>query len=78
MAKKIYMGKSYDYVNQRLANFVVEKQLQTWDDNNLHKYKNMHPTLKAWIIFESKFNFLISQQLTLSIKAKINPIDNRK
>ena len=57
MAKRIYIGKLSGHVNQRLANFVTEEQLPTWDENNLCKYKKIYPTSKAWILLESEFKF---------------------
>lgn len=38
----------------------------------------MYPSSKAWILLESEVDSPISQQLTPSIKAKINPIDDRR
>lgn len=77
MTKEIYMSKLGDHVNQRLANLVINEQLLIWYKNNLCKYKKMYPTSKAWVLFESKFDSPILQQLTLSIETKINLINNQ-
>ncbi len=76
MTKDIYMGRPSDHVNQRLANLVIDEQLPIWDKNNLRKYKIIYPMSKTWIFFESKFKSPIPQQLTPSIKAKINLIND--
>ena len=47
IAKGIYMGQPSSHVNQRLANFIIEKQLPTWDKNDLRNYKTMYLTSKA-------------------------------
>ena len=47
MIKKIYMGRPSDYINQRLANLVINEQLWIWDKNDLHKYKKMYPTSRV-------------------------------
>ncbi|WP_375449258.1 hypothetical protein, partial [uncultured Nostoc sp.] len=78
MTKGIYMGRPGGHVNQRLANLVIDEQLPIWDENDLRKYKKIYPTSKAWILLESEFDSPVPQQLTPSIKPKINPIDNRK
>lgn len=72
------MNKFNNQVNQRLANFITEKQLLIKDKNNLYKYKKIYLILKVQILLESEFVSPIFQQLTLSIEAKINPINNRK
>lgn len=77
MAKKIYMGRPSDHVNQRLVNFVIDKQFLTWNKNNLHNYKTMYLTSKAWPLLKLRES-LIPQQLTPFVKEKINPIDNEK
>ena len=57
MTKKIYMGRHGGYINQRLANFVINEQLPIWDKNNFYKYKKIYPTLNAWVLFKSEFDF---------------------
>lgn len=52
MTKNIYISILNDYVNERLANFVINKQTLTWDKIDLVKYKSMYSTSKAWILFE--------------------------
>ena len=74
MAKGIYLDKPSGYVNQRLANLITDEKLLAWDENDFHKYKKMHPTLKAWILLKS--DPLVSKQLIPSVETKINPIDD--
>ena len=78
MAKGIYMGRPSGHVNQRLANLVIDEQLPIWDENDLRKYKKMYPTSKAWVLLESEFDSPVPQQLTPSIEAKTNPINNQQ
>ncbi len=78
MTKGIYMGRPGGHVNQRLANLVINEQLPIWDENDFRKYKKIYPTSKTWILLESEFNSLIPQQLTPSIEAKTNPINNQQ
>ena len=78
MTKKIYMGRPGGYINQRLANLVIDKQLLIWDENDLRKYTKMYLTSKAWILLESEFDSPISQQFTPSIEVKTNPINNQQ
>lgn len=40
------MDKLSGHVNQYLAKLVSEKQLPTWDENDLYKYKKMYSLLK--------------------------------
>ena len=77
MAKGIYMGTPNGHVNQRLANLVIDEQLPTWDKNDFLHYKSMYPTSKAWLLLELRHSHL-PQQHTPSIKAKINPINDRR
>ena len=77
MAKGIYMGTPNGHINQRLANLVIDEQLPAWDKNDLLHYKSMYPTSKAWLLLELRHSYL-PQQLTPSIKAKINPINDRR
>lgn len=74
MTKRIYMDKLNGNMNQRLVNFINNKQLSTWDKNNFYKHKKRYPILKVWILFE--FNSFMPQQFIPSIEAKINFIDN--
>ena len=76
MAKKIYMGRLSGHINQRLVNLVINEQLPMWDKNNLRKYKKINLTSKVWIFLEFEFDSSVLQQLTPSIKPKINLIDN--
>ena len=76
MAKEIYIGRLSDYINQRLANLVIDEQLPIWDKKDLRKYKKIYITSRAWVILESEFDSPIHQQLTSSIKAKINSTNN--
>ena len=76
MVKRIYMGKPSGHINQRLANLVINEQLPIWDKNNLRTYKKIYLTSKAWIFFESEFDFSVFQQFTPSIEAKINLMNN--
>ena len=78
MTKEIYIGRPSGHVNQCLANLIIDEQLLIWDENNLCTYKKIYPTSKVWILLEFEFDSLVPQQLTPSIKPKINPIDNRK
>ncbi len=78
MTKRIYMGRPGGHVNQRLANLIINEQLPIWDKNDLRKYKKMYPTSKVWVLLESEFDFPVPQQLTPSIKIKINPINDRR
>lgn len=59
MTKGIYIGKPSGHVNQCLANFVIDKLLLIWDENNLYKYKKIYLTSKEWVILESEFDSLI-------------------
>ncbi len=77
MTKGIYMDRPDGYVNQRLANLVIDEQLPAWDKNDLCKYKLMYPTSKAWLLLELRHSHPLPQ-LTRSIEAKINPINNRR
>ncbi len=52
MVKEIYMGKTDGYVNQHLANLVIDEQLPTWDKNDLRKYKTIYPTSKTWLFLD--------------------------
>lgn len=52
MAKEIYMNIVNSHINQRLANFIIDKQLPVWDKIKLLKYKSMYPILKIWIPLE--------------------------
>ncbi len=76
MAKKIYMGRPNVHLKRFLISLVIDEQLLIWDKRNLCKYKKIYLTLKVWVIFESEFDVLISQQLTPSIKVKIHSINN--
>ena len=78
IAKGIYMGRPIGHINQRLANLVIDEQLPIWDKNDLRKYKKMYPTSKAWVLLESEFDSPVPQQLTPSIEAKTNPINNQQ
>ena len=78
MVKGINIGRPNDHVNQRLANLVINEQLLIWDQKYFYKYKKIYPISKSWVIFESEFDSPIPQQLTPSIKAKINLINNQK
>ena len=77
MAKRIYMGTANGHVNQRLANLIIDEQLPIWDKNDLRKYKMIYPTSKAWVLLELRHSHL-PQQLTSSVKAKINPVNDRR
>lgn len=46
MAKRIYIGKPSGYINQYLANLIIDKQLPIWDKNNFRKYKKLYQTSK--------------------------------
>ena len=72
------MGRPSGHINQRLANLVIDEKFPIWDKNDFRTYKKIYPTSKTWILFESKFDAPIPQQLTLSIEPKINLIDNQK
>lgn len=76
MTKEIYIDKLSGHINQRLANFVSDKQILTWDKNNLYKYKKIYPMSKTQIFF--KFDFFVPKQLIQSIKVKISLINNQK
>ena len=47
LAKRIYMGQLSGYVNQHLANFIINKQLPIWDNNDFCNYKMIYPASKA-------------------------------
>lgn len=47
MAKNIYMDTSDNHINQRLASFIINGQISTWDKKNLCIYKKMYQTSKA-------------------------------
>ena len=51
MAKKIYISKSYTYINQYLANFIIDNQLQFWDKINILDYKLIYLLSKTWLFF---------------------------
>ena len=70
------MGRPGDHINQRLASLVIDKQFLIWNRNNFRKYRKIYPSSKAWVSLKSEFNSSISQQLTQSIEAKTNPINN--
>ena len=61
MTKGIYMGKPGGYVNQRLANLVIDEQLPIWDKNDLRKSKKIYLMSKAWVFLESEFDFSVPQ-----------------
>lgn len=44
MIKKIYMGIPNGYINQRLANLVINEQVLIWDKKNIFHYKSMYLT----------------------------------
>lgn len=52
MAKKNYMDTSSGYINQRLANLIINKLLLAWDKNNLYKYKLIYSISKIWLFFK--------------------------
>ncbi len=52
MAKKIYLSKLYSYLNQRLANLIINKQFLAYEKNIFYKYKKMYLISKVWIFFE--------------------------
>lgn len=76
IAKGIYLSKLSDYMNEHLANLIIDNKLLICAKNDLHKYKKMYLILKTWILLES--DPYILQQFTPSNKTKINSIDNRK
>lgn len=57
MAKKIYLNKFCSYLNQRLANLIINKNILVYKKNSFHKYKKIYPMSKTWILF--KFNLCI-------------------
>ena len=61
MVKGIYIGTYNDYINQRLANFVINEQLPDTDKNNLFHYKLMYLTSKAWLLLELRHSHLPQQ-----------------
>ena len=40
------MNKFNSYINQYLANFIIDKQFLTWNKNNFYKYKIIYLILK--------------------------------
>lgn len=55
MAKKIYMDIPSSYINQHLANLIINEELPAQDKNNLRKFKKMYQTSKAQLFLESDF-----------------------
>lgn len=76
MVKRIYMGTSNSYVNQRLAKLVINEQLQIWDNNDLLYYKSMYLKSKAWLLLKFWHSQLHQQHTLFIMKAKINLINN--
>lgn len=75
MAKRIYMGQSSSYVNQHLANLIIDKQPPTKEKYEFRNYKTMYSASKAWPLFEFRESPM-PQQFIPSVKEKINLIDN--
>lgn len=46
------MGQHGGHINQRLANFVISKQLLAWEKKNLRDYKIIYLASKAYSFLE--------------------------
>lgn len=77
MAKKIYIGKSSDRINQCLAIRVMNEQLPIWKESKLLKYQWMYQISKTWILFELWYSHL-SWQISSSIEENFDSINIRR
>lgn len=58
--KEIYMGRPSSYLNQHLANLIIDEQFPIWDKNGLLNYKSIYLILKVWLFLEFR-HFHLSQ-----------------
>lgn len=55
MAKKIYIDKSSNHINQYFANFIINEQLMSWDKNDIYKYKMLYLISKVQLFLKLDF-----------------------
>lgn len=76
MTRRFYIGRLGGYINQQLANFIINNQLSIQNKNNLCKYKKMYLILKIQILLKFEFDSPIPQQFIPAIETKTNSINN--
>lgn len=78
MTKRFYISRLSGYINQQLANFIINNQLSIQNKNNLCKYKKMYLILKIQVLLKSEFDSPIPQQFIPAIETKTNSINKQK